>query len=312
MSLSLQILGSNSAAFAHGRHQTSQLLKIQDHYILIDCGEGTQLLLKRQKVKISKINIIVISHLHGDHYYGLIGLLSTLHLFGRRKPLQLYGPPGLSDVLTMQMRYSETVLNFHIDFHEWVPGEVQVVYDQPRFSITTVPLDHRVPCSGYVFREKHKKRRIDKTKIQDKLGPTEIFALKSGEDVIGPDGEVLFKNSEVTLEPHPAFSYAFCSDTRYKPEIQEQIQGVDLLYHEATFTREMQERAHSTFHSTAYEAACIARDAQVGKLLIGHFSTRYKNLAPVLEEARTVFQRTDLATEGTIFEVDGQPESQEK
>ncbi len=312
MSLSLQILGSNSAAFAHGRHQTSQLLKIQDHYILIDCGEGTQLLLKRHKIKISKINIIVISHLHGDHYYGLIGLLSTLHLFGRRKPLLVYGPPGLSDVLTLQMRYSETVLNFKIDFHEWTPGEMQVVYDQPRFSITTLPLDHRVPCSGYIFREKHKKRRINKEKIDDKLGPTEIFALKNGEDILGPDNEILYKNSEVTLEPYPAFSYAFCSDTRYKPDIAEHLQGVDLLYHEATFTREMQERAHNTYHSTAYEAASLARDAQVGRLLIGHFSTRYKNLTPVLEEAREVFARTDLAIEGSLIEVNGQPQPEEK
>lgn len=304
MSLSLQIIGSNSAAFAHGRHQTSQLLKIQDQHVLIDCGEGTQLLLKRHKIKVSKINIIVISHLHGDHYYGLIGLLSTLHLFGRKKDLQLIGPPGLSDILSLQMKYSETSLNFKINFVEWVPNSVSVVFDHPRFTITTVPLDHRVPCSGYLFQEKSKKRRIDKQKIAEKLNPAEVFQLKNGEDLVGENGELRYKNSEVTLDPYPTYSYAFCSDTRYKRDIIEQIAGVDLLYHEATFSSEMEERAHSTYHTTAHQAATIAKDAGVGKLLIGHFSTRYKNLEPLLAESQTIFEKTELASEGHIFSLD--------
>lgn len=306
MSIALQILGSNSAAFAHGRHQTSQVLKIQDQYVLIDCGEGTQLLMRKHQVKISKINIIVISHLHGDHYYGLIGLLSTLHLFGRKKDLKLIGPPGLSDVISLQLKYSETSLNFKINFTEWVAGETRVVVDHPKFTITTIPLDHRVPCSGYLFQEKPKKRRIDKTRLPDKLPPSEIYKLKCGEDLTDEEGNILHKNEDVTLDPLRALSYAFCSDTRYKPELVANIQGVDMLYHEATFTSEMEERAKSTYHSTARQAATMAKDAQVGRLLIGHFSTRYRNLEPVLEEALEVFEKTEIAAEGHIFEIDEQ------
>ena len=304
MSIALQIIGSNSAAFAHGRHQTSQVLKIQDQYVLIDCGEGTQLLMRKHQVKISKISIIVISHLHGDHYYGLIGLISTLHLFGRTKDLTLIGPPGLSDVLTLQLKYSETSLNFKIDFIEWKPDEVRIVLDHPKFTITTIPLEHRVPCSGYLFQEKPKKRRINKLKLPDKLPPSEIYKLKSGEDLFDESGQLICKNKDVTLDPLPALSYAFCSDTRYKPTLVETLKDVDLLYHEATFTSEMQQRAENTYHSTARQAATIAKDAGVGKLLIGHFSTRYRNLEPVLAEALEVFENTEIAAEGHIFEID--------
>lgn len=304
MSIALQILGSNSAAFAHGRHQTSQVLKIQDQYVLIDCGEGTQLLMRKHQVKISKINIIVISHLHGDHYYGLIGLLSTLHLFGRKKELKLIGPPGLLDVISLQLKYSETSLNFKINFLEWIPGEVSTVLDHPKFTITTIPLEHRVPCSGYLFQEKPKKRRINKLKLPDKLPPADIYKLKCGEDLIDEAGNVLVKNEEVTLDPLRALSYAFCSDTRYKPDLINNIRGVDLLYHESTFTSEMEERAKNTYHSTARQAATLAKDAAVGRLLIGHFSTRYRNLEPVLEEALEVFEKTEIAAEGHTFEID--------
>lgn len=306
MSIALQILGSNSAAFAHGRHQTSQVLKIQDQYVLIDCGEGTQLLMRKHQVKISKINIIVISHLHGDHYYGLIGLLSTLHLFGRKKELMLIGPPGLSDILSLQLKYSETSLNFKINFTEWKRGEVRMVLDHPKFTITTIPLEHRVPCAGYLFQEKPKKRRINKLKLPDKLPPSEIYKLKCGEDLEDEEGNVLHKNEDVTLEPLRALSYAFCSDTRYQPELISNIQGVDLLYHEATFTSEMEERAKNTYHSTARQAATLAKDAGVRRLLIGHFSTRYRNLEPVLAEALEVFKKTEIAAEGHTFEVDEQ------
>ena len=301
MAIALQIIGSNSAAFAHSRHQTSQMLKIQDQYVLIDCGEGTQLLLKRYKIKVSKISTIVISHLHGDHYYGLIGLLSTLHLFGRQKELVLVGPPGLRDIITLQLKYSETLLNFKIDFVEWVPNTVTTVYDHPKFTITTIPLDHRVPCAGYLFKEKPKKKRINKAIVKERLEPFQIFALKSGEDVLDMEGNVKYKNSEVTLPPYPSYSYAFCSDTRFKPDIVEQIKEVDILYHEATFTDEMASRAEQTYHSTAKQAGQIASDAKAKKLLIGHFSTRYKNLTPVLEEAQSVFPNTELAQEGHIF-----------
>ncbi len=307
MSLELQIIGSNSAAFAHNRHHTSQLLRIQEQYVLIDCGEGTQLLLKKHKIKISKISIIVISHLHGDHYYGLIGLLSTLHLFGRHKDLTLIGPPGLSDVLSLQLRYSETTLNFHIHFVEWQPGKTELVYDNPKFSITTIPLDHRVPCSGYLFREKDKKRRIRKGAIQEKLAPAQIVALKNGHDVKDIHDEVIYRNDLVTLPPLPSYSYAYCSDTRYKEDLVDNVKEVDLLYHESTFANDMADRAHTTYHSTSQEAATIAKKAAVKKLILGHFSTRYKDLAPILTEAQEIFTESYLAIEGTIFTVDDRP-----
>ncbi len=262
--------------------------------------------MRKHQVKISKINIIVISHLHGDHYYGLIGLLSTLHLFGRKKELALIGPPGLSDILSLQLKHSETTLNFKINFTEWVPGEVSTIVDHPKFTITTIPLDHRVPCSGYLFKEKPKKRRIDKLKLPEKLPPSEIYKLKCGEDLVDEEGNLLHKNKDVTLDPLRALSYAFCSDTRYKPELVSSIKQVDMLYHEATFTSEMEERAKNTYHTTARQAATLAKDAEVGRLLIGHFSTRYRNLEPVLEEALEVFEKTEIAAEGHIFEIDEQ------
>lgn len=303
MTLNVKILGSNAASFAHNRHHTSQLLQIQDQYFLIDCGEATQLQLKKYGAKISKIDHIVISHLHGDHFYGLIGLLSTMHLYGRTKELVLIGPPGLAEIITIQLRYSETRLNFHIDFHEWAPDQVETVIDHQKFTVSTIPLDHRIPCSGYLFKEKPKRRRIDKEKIDRKLTPIQLKQLKDGEDVVDEDGNLLFKNREVTMDPARQFSYAYCSDTAYKPDIIPIIEDADILYHEATFMEDMKDRAHQTYHSTATEAATIAREAKAGQLLIGHFSTRYKNLSPVLEEARKTFEHTELAKEGTLFMV---------
>jgi ribonuclease Z len=303
LTLNVKILGSNAASFAHNRHHTSQLLQIQDQYFLIDCGEGTQLQLKKYGAKISKIDHIVISHLHGDHFYGLIGLLSTMHLYGRRKDLILIGPPGLAEIITIQLRYSETRLNFYVDFKEWTPESIETVIDHPKFTVSTIPLNHRIPCSGYLFKEKPKRRRIDKEKIDRKLTPIQLKQLKDGEDVFDEDGNLLFKNSEVTMDPARQFSYAYCSDTAYKPDIITIIEDADILYHEATFMEDMKERAHQTFHSTATEAATIAKEAKVGQLLIGHFSTRYKNLSPVLEEARKTFEKTELAKEGTVFMV---------
>ena len=306
MSLELQILGSNSAAFAHRRHHTSQLLKIQNQYFLIDCGEGTQLLLKRYKVKISKIDHILISHLHGDHYFGLIGLLSTMHLFGRTKELVLIAPPGLAEIITLQLRYSETRLMYKIKLIEWRPAESYTVFENNLITVTTIPMDHGVPCSGFLFKEKEKKRRIHRDVFAElKLSSLDIARLKSGEDLKDADGNVTHKNSDLTLDPMPQFSYAYCSDTKYKPEIVKYIEGADLLYHESTFADDMEGRAHNTFHSTAKEAAEIAKQANVKKLILGHFSTRYRELDVLLEEAKSVFENAELAIEGTKFEVNG-------
>lgn len=304
MSLELQILGSNSAAFAHRRHHTAQLFKVQNHHFLVDCGEGTQLLLKKHHVKISRIDHIFISHLHGDHYFGLIGLLSTMHLFGREKDLTLVAPPGLSEIISLQLKHSQTWLMYKINFVEWTPGEVELVFENQAVTVHTIPMNHAVPCAGFLFREKPKKRRINRKAMEDvELSKLEINLLKNGEDVINENGTIKYENKLITFDPFPCFSYAYCSDTRYKPDIVEQIQGVDLLYHESTFADDMKDRAYGTFHSTAKEAASIAMEANVGKLILGHFSARYRELDVILQEAQTVFSKSELAIEGTTFEV---------
>ncbi|MFY0686470.1 MAG: ribonuclease Z [Cyclobacteriaceae bacterium] len=303
MSISVKILGSNSASFAHNRHHTSQIVQVQDQYIMIDCGEGTQIQCKRFGVKISRIDTILISHLHGDHYYGLMGLLSTMHLYGRQKTVTLIGPPGLSDIIKLQLRHSETHFNFHVDFREWVPDSAELVIDHPKMTIHTIPLDHRVPCSGYLIKEKPKRRRINQKILPEKLAPHQINALKNGEDILDAEGLVKYRNEDVTLPPQKPFSYAYCSDTKYRASVIEQIKGADILYHEATFMEDMRDRAENTYHTTAYQAGQIATEAEVRQLLIGHFSTRYRDLNPVLAEAKTAFAQTSLAIEGLIFDV---------
>jgi ribonuclease Z len=301
LSIAVKILGSNSASFAHNRHHTSQIVQVQDKYLMIDCGEGTQLQCKKYNVKLSKIDHILISHLHGDHYYGLIGLLSTMHLYGRQKELTLTGPPGLKEILSLQLRYSETRLNYSVVFTEWTPEIPETVLETDRFSVHTIPLNHRVPCSGYMIREKPNKRRLDRERIDKQLPPSHINLLKNGHDVLDEDGQILYHNLEVTKPPLPHRTYAYCSDTRYKPELIETVKGVDLMYHEATFANDMKDRAFETYHTTAEQAATLAQDAQIGQLLLGHFSTRYKDLEPVLYEARAVFGKTSIAIEGQTY-----------
>jgi len=303
LALELQILGSNSAAFAHSRHHTSQLLRIQEKYFLVDCGEGTQMLIKKYKIKLSRINTILISHLHGDHYYGLIGLLSTLHLYGRKTVLKIFGPPGLRDIISLQLKYSETRLTYDIDFREWEPNVSSVIYEDDKMMIKTVPLEHRVSCSGYLFQEKPKSRRIRREAVEGHLTPSQVNLLKMGEDVYNEDNQLIYDAKLVTLPPYRPFSYAFCSDTRYKPSLIETLNKVDLVYHEATFMHDMLDRAQNTYHTTARQAAELARDANIGKLLLGHFSTRYRDLNPLLVEARQYFENTELAIEGEKFVV---------
>lgn len=273
---------------------------------MIDCGEGTQLLMKRHQVKLSRIDHILISHLHGDHYFGLIGLLSTMHLFGRKKELLLVGPPGLSEIIQLQLRHSETSLNFHIRFIEFKPGESETVIDHPKFTVTSLPMDHRVPCSGYLFREKAKKRRINRKMMTDvELSHLDIARLKDGHDILNQDGSVKYENKLFTSDPNPSFSYAFFSDTKLRPELKPVIEGVDMLYHEATFANDMKDRAEQTYHTTAEQAAQFAKDAKVGKLILGHFSARYRELDPIINEAKAIFPQAELAIEGTKFVVDG-------
>jgi ribonuclease Z len=303
LTFTLKILGSNSAAPAYNRHPTSQLLHIEQEYFLIDCGEATQMQLNRYKIRFTRINHIFISHLHGDHYLGLVGLLSTMHLNKRTEDLYLYGPGGLVDILSLQFKYSDTRLNYRIHFRE-LTQQRELIYQNDNLTVETIPLNHRIQCTGFLFREKPKKRRINKEVLPGNLSLQQIIALKKGADLYNQQGERIFRNEDLTLPPRKSRSYAYCSDTRYQECLVAQLQGVDLLYHESTFLDKEAERACETFHSTAAQAARIAAQAGVQKLLLGHFSSRYKDLSPFLEEARQYFPQSYLALEGEEFSIE--------
>lgn len=298
MEFELKILGSASATPFLDRHHTAQALTVGPQVYLIDCGEGTQQRLMEYKIRHQKINTIFISHLHGDHFFGLFGLLSTMHLHGRTEPLQLFGPVGLDEVLTTQFRVSGTQLTFELLFTAVDTTAYSQVYEDRTLTVHTLPMRHRIPCCGYVFREKPKRRRLDKNLLPDGLTPAQLNALAQGDDVRNEAGDLLVRNAEVTIEPHHARSYAYCADTLYTARNAELVQGVDLLYHEATFLEDMRERAATTHHSTARQAALFARQANAHRLLIGHFSSRYRDLDPLLREAKAVFDWVELATEG--------------
>ena len=303
MSFQLTILGSNSATPAFGRHPTSQLLRVANYYFLIDCGEGCQMQLARYHLRASRVTHILISHLHGDHFFGLIGLLNTLSLSGRERPLTIYGPTGLDDVLTVQFRASRTVLNYPIRFISLEAQAPEIIFEDDLLTITALPVQHRIPCWGFLFREKPKLRRINKEKLSPELSVEEMIALKHGKDILAPDGSVRFQNEKMTLPPRKSRSYAYCADTRYFKQLSEWVQGVDLLYHETTFMDNERALAESRYHSTTVQAAILAKHAQAEMLLIGHFSSRYRDLTPLLEEAKTVFSNTALAIEGQDFTI---------
>lgn len=303
MTFRLKILGSNSATPAYGRHHSAQLLNVQNHHFLIDCGEATQIQLSRYKCKTQRINHIFISHLHGDHYLGLMGLIFTMHLMGRQADLHLYGQKGLQEIIITQLKYSNTVLNYNIIFRELDPDTPELLFDDESVEVRSFPLNHRIPCCGFVIKEKPKPYRINKEKLPADLSLANIARLKKGEDVYDENGQLQYKNEELTLPPRKSRTYAYCSDTKYAESILPFISGADLLYHEATFLVERAMWAEHTYHSTTTQAAEIARKAGVKQLIIGHFSARYKDLTPFLAEAREVFDNTLLATEGEIIDV---------
>lgn len=258
-------------------------------------------MIKKHRIKLSKINEILISHLHGDHYYGLMGLISTLHLFGRQGDLYIYGPPGLREIISLQLKYSQTRLSYDIVFKEWVPGSREIIFEDSKMTIQGLPLDHRIPCMGFLFKEKPKKRGLNKRLIDRSLTPIQATKLRNGEDLYDDDGVLIYENDRVTFPPKAPYSYAYCSDTRLIPDLHEHIAGVDMIYHESTFMDDMEERAASTYHTTAKQAAGVAVRSGTKKLLLGHFSTRYKNLDPLLQEAKSIFQESYLAEEGRKF-----------
>ncbi|WP_181305554.1 ribonuclease Z [Rufibacter sp. XAAS-G3-1] len=303
MDFELKILGSSSATPSFERNHTAQLLTVGNQINLIDCGEGTQMQLMRYKVKHQRICNIFISHLHGDHYFGLAGLLSTMHLQQRTGPLNLFGPKGLAEILTLQFKYGGTQLPYHINFVEVDTTVCKKIFEDKHLTVHTLPMQHRVPCCGYLFKEKPKPRHLLKGKLPEFLTPPQLVRLKWGEDIRNEHGEVLVRNQDVTTDPKRSRSYAYCSDTKYKEDILPYVTGVDLLYHEATFLSDLEHRATHTFHSTAAQAATFAQKAQVKRLLIGHFSARYKDLSPLLAEAQAIFPNTALAAEGKTISV---------
>lgn len=293
----LTILGCSSATPTSKRNPTAQLLNIAERFFLIDCGEATQIQLRKFKLKFQRINHIFISHLHGDHYLGLMGLLSSMHLLGRTAELHLYCPAELQEIIDIQFKHSQSHIQYKIvyHFHQYINNSL--IFEDEKVEVRAVVLNHRIPCSGFVFKEKPLPATISKYTIDKyKLDVGQIVSIRNGDDLTLPSDEVI-KNQEL-VQRLSSRSYAYCSDTCYDERIIEVIKNVDLLYHEATFLDEMKDRAKETYHSTTLQAATIAKKAEVKKLMIGHYSARYKDLQPLLEEAKTVFENTVLATEG--------------
>ncbi|HTE30981.1 MAG TPA: ribonuclease Z [Chryseolinea sp.] len=304
MSFKITILGSSGALPAYGRHPSAQLVEIQSRSFLVDCGEATQMQLMRLQVNFHRVNHIFISHLHGDHYLGLMGLIFTMHLQKRVTDLHVYSHRGLDEIITTQLRYSRSAPAFKIIFHRLEKGLREIIFEDEALTVETIPLSHKIRCSGFLFKEKLKPRRIDKMKLPDGLLLQQIANLKKGDDVTDEHGNVIFRNEDLTFNPRKSRSYAYCSDTAFETSFIEQIKFIDMLYHESTFMDSDEVKATETKHSTARQAATVAELAGVKTLLIGHFSARYKDLSPILEEARTVFPNCKLAVEGEEFVID--------
>ena len=280
----LIILGCSSATPTSSRNPSAQLLNIAERFFLIDCGEATQIQLRRYKLKFQRINHIFISHLHGDHYLGLPGLLSSMHLLGRTNDLHLYCPPELEEIIQMQFKHSQTFLKFKIIYHAHNYINNDLIFEDTKVEVRTILLNHRIPTCGFIFREKPLLANISKDILQKYQIPVEqILAIKKGADYMSPQGSLIANDLLVTRRYKPR-SYAFCSDTCYDESIIEYIKGVNLLYHEATFMNDMIARAKETYHTTALQAGTIAQKAEVFQLMIGHYSARYKDLQPLLTE----------------------------
>lgn len=299
--LSVTILGNNSAIPAHGRNPTSQVLQTQDESYLIDCGEGTQLQLMKYKVKRKRINHIFISHLHGDHYFGLIGLLTSMGLMGRINDLHLHAPPLLQEIIDLQLKAADTVLPYTIYFHPL--GDECMIANDKKITVECIKVNHRIDCWGFIFREKKNPRSIDPEKVKAYEIPAAYYeALQKGADYTNKKGTII-PNEELTIAAALPKSYAYCADTVYDETIIDKIKNVDLLYHEATYLKDLAERAAQRFHSTTEQAATIAKKANAKKLIIGHFSSKYEVLDDFLKEAAEVFPNTELALEGICYPI---------
>lgn len=303
MRFEVTILGSNSAIPAYGRFPTAQVLNVSEQLYLIDSGEGVQWRFQEYEIKRNKINQIFISHLHGDHIFGLIGLLNSFSLSKRKEPITVFSPKGLEEIIQIQLKYADTGLSFPLSFYDLETTKNQLIFEDNLVEVSTIPLQHRIPTCGFLFREKPRPLNINPAKIEEFEIPVEkIKEIKNGTDFKLLNGRVI-PNEELTFPPVNPRSFAFCSDTVYSESIISIIQNVDLLYHEATFLHEMKDLAAETMHSTAKEAATIAKKSNVGQLIIGHYSSRYKDLMPLLEEAQEVFPNTVLGIDGKTISV---------
>tara|TARA_S200000501_G_scaffold369475_1_gene409017 strand:+ start:6599 stop:7504 length:906 start_codon:yes stop_codon:yes gene_type:complete len=301
--LKLKILGSQGAIPRRGMYSSSQILNIKNTYILIDCPEGIQLQLKNYRIKYSKIDFILISHAHGDHYFGLIGLISTYSLLRRKNKLILFCPKVVSEIINSQIKLSSMFLTYDLEIIELNSKDSEKIYESNDFSIFTIPLRHSIYSNGFLFREKNNKRKLNLDLAQkSKINKVYYNKLTKGENVFNENGEEIdFR--DVTSAGLKNKSYAYCSDTTYFPNIIEKISHVDLLYHESTFLEKDKEKAKLTMHSTAMDAAKIARQAQVNKLIIGHFSSRYENLNLFINEVKQSFQNVELAFDGKEIDI---------
>jgi ribonuclease Z len=301
MKFEVTILGSSSATPIFHRNPTSQILNVNERLLMIDCGEGTQQQMLRFGIKYHKIDYIFISHLHGDHYFGLIGLISSMHLNGRKKPLYLYAPLEIKEILELQFKHSATVIKFPIEYYPIQNNTSEVILETNDVTVETIILNHRIPTTGFLFKEKQRLRKINKEVVENLAISEQYYAfIKKGMDFKDEAGNI-HKAVDLTTEADTPKSYAYCSDTVADGSYIKQLDGVDLLYHESTFMHDMVDRAKETFHTTSLEAATIAKDCVVKKLMIGHFSARYRDLSPLLMEAKEIFPETYLAIEGETF-----------
>jgi ribonuclease Z len=300
--MKINILGCYSATPRTFTNPTSQVLEINNHLFLIDCGEGTQVQLRKNKIKFSRIKHIFISHLHGDHYFGLIGLISTFRLLTRETDLHIYAPKGLKEVITLQMKLSDSWTNYQLIFHELTSKESELIFEDDKVEVHTIPLNHRVYTNGFLFKEKPGERKLDMNAVLNaNIDVAYYRKLKQGFDVENNQGQFI-KNSSVTKPPNKPKSYAFCSDTMYDESIVPMIKNTDVLYHESTFLEKHAHLAEPTKHTTAKQAAIIANKANVGSLILGHYSTRYDNIKEFKSEAKEFFNNVELAEDGKTFE----------
>lgn len=303
MKFELTILGSSSALPTSQRNLTAHVLNVYERLFLIDCGEGTQIQLRRNKIRFGKINHIFISHLHGDHFYGLFGLISSFNLLDRTNDLHIYAHKSLKNGIDYIRKNFEGALNYNIHFHPINPDEKELIYEDKRVEVYSFPLKHKVPTSGFLFAEKPRLPNIKKSYVEKyNISVKNIHHIKNGGDYTKPDGRII-PHADITEPPYRQRSYAFCSDTAYYEKIIPVIQNVDLLYHEATFQEEHKEEAERTLHSTAKQAAEIARKTQAQKLIVGHFSARYKNIDNLINEAREIFRETIPAEDGRVYKI---------